>query len=334
MNNISQNFCRLIAQGKISFPNNQYWNNGGAVVTTTFVCVELSCELGFSILCSDSIFIKLNDENNAEILMDPGGLRYIANSTSRIYVRSAQDRVDVDVKIWSNIDLTEQLTCDRLEELIKIVEAIEIPTTIEVSNFPASIQVSNFPASIQVSNFPAIPTSIQVSNFPASIQVSNFPAIPTSIQVSNFPAFALDNTLLSSNTLLTNIYNAILGLGVGMRYVNRGDPVNFDKTFADFTLNWNWQDLDLSALIPIEAASHLVHLRVQLVASDSTSYIRFRTKGNVNIINIAELNSPVAGEEIESDFEIECDINRKIQYYGSVPNITALNLTVLGWWRS
>ena len=313
MNNISQNFCRLIAQGKISFPNNQYWNNGGAVVTTTFVCVELSCELGFSILCSDSIFIKLNDENNAEILMDPGGLRYIANSTSRIYVRSAQDRVDVDVKIWSNIDLTEQLTCDRLEELIKIVEAIEIPTTIEVSNFPASIQVSNFPA---------------------SIQVSNFPAIPTSIQVSNFPAFALDNTLLSSNTLLTNIYNAILGLGVGMRYVNRGDPVNFDKTFADFTLNWNWQDLDLSALIPIEAASHLVHLRVQLVASDSTSYIRFRTKGNVNIINIAELNSPVAGEEIESDFEIECDINRKIQYYGSVPNITALNLTVLGWWRS
>jgi hypothetical protein len=124
MNNIPQIFARWISQGNIKFPNNQYWNNAGVGVGNGWVLCELNCELGFSIKTDIDCQIKINDENNGVIDITPGGLRYIANSTSRIYIRSKDIRLVVNVEIWSNIDLTSQLTCDRLETIIDGLDSL------------------------------------------------------------------------------------------------------------------------------------------------------------------------------------------------------------------
>ena len=75
----------------------------------------------------------------------------------------------------------------------------------------------------------------------------------------------------------------------GVKYVDRGDPANFDFDTGAFTDDNTWRELDLSSIIGVGVKT--VHLRVRFASDSSGVSLAFRKKGNTNIKNIFHLYS-------------------------------------------
>jgi len=122
-----------------------------------------------------------------------------------------------------------------------------------------------------------------------------------------------------------------LGGSTGIdHYVDRGDPVGWDKGVGDFTTDGTWRDLDLSAIVP--AGVRTIHIHCVMNDDVATSEILFREKGNANEVNY--LGGPCIVANIWRDIDgiVSCDANRVIQYKGSNVAFAAINLTIRGWW--
>lgn len=113
-------------------------------------------------------------------------------------------------------------------------------------------------------------------------------------------------------------------------FVNRGDPVAADYATGDFIKNSTWQDLDLSAIVPVNAHGILFAVVVQATAVNHSFLLR--PNGNANTTNSSHIRSVVANLRHAADFACPCDSDRKVEYLASVNPWTILNLTVKGWW--
>lgn len=109
---------------------------------------------------------------------------------------------------------------------------------------------------------------------------------------------------------------------------DRGDPAAVDITQATMTLNNAWQDLDLSAIVPADAA--WVLLRVQIQDATPGLTLHFRKDGNANAFAIPGIVVQVNGVSNEAEILVPCSAARVIEYRGSAA-IATVNIVVLGW---
>jgi len=109
---------------------------------------------------------------------------------------------------------------------------------------------------------------------------------------------------------------------------DRGDPAAFDVTQATMTMNNTWQNLDLSAVVPADAAWIL--LRVQISDPTVSDNLYFRKDGNANAIGTPGLVQQVANVINEAEILVPCSAARIIEYKANAV-FTVINIVVLGW---
>jgi len=115
-----------------------------------------------------------------------------------------------------------------------------------------------------------------------------------------------------------------------MKYVDRGDPAAADFATGAFTMDGAWHDLDLSAIVPVAGASHLVHFRVTLFDSTAGEALKFRKNGNANTQNIVQTITQEPSKSIDFDVWCMVDANRVMEY-NTAFSIMAISFVVRGW---
>lgn len=113
-------------------------------------------------------------------------------------------------------------------------------------------------------------------------------------------------------------------------FVDRGDPANADYNWAALEHNPNWNDLDLSAIVPDGAKAVLLVIGFCAISPGRTAM--FRKKGNFNVSNLSELSTQLESVYIYADIVVPCSWNRKIQYKTDFFDVSGLYITVKGWW--
>lgn len=131
-------------------------------------------------------------------------------------------------------------------------------------------------------------------------------------------------------------YSPSLGIQVleaGMKYVDRGDPAVSDFAIGDLTLDSGWHSLDLSGIIPVAGASHMVHIVVEVVAPEALDHIHFRKNGNSNVRNISTTSPQIPnGITRTTDMWVMCDAGRKVAYMGnSDMGFASVSIVIRGW---
>ena len=116
----------------------------------------------------------------------------------------------------------------------------------------------------------------------------------------------------------------------GMNFIDRGDANAIDFTAGDFTIDASWYDLDLSSIVPNGAKAVL--LRCYTTLASGVFFMTFRTKGNVNEINVAGIGETDIGGLQSNDLIVFCNVNRIIQYMGFKTGVAWFNVTIGGWW--
>jgi hypothetical protein len=119
-----------------------------------------------------------------------------------------------------------------------------------------------------------------------------------------------------------------------MIYIDRGDPTGYDFTLPNFTIDTNWHDLDLSAIVPAEGANHLVHIKCNISNNTAGIFFQLRKKGNTEVFNSATQRIQVADIQTNMNVFVMCDNNRIIQYQGVSSVFTSINFVVRGWFES
>lgn len=127
-------------------------------------------------------------------------------------------------------------------------------------------------------------------------------------------------------------WGPILSTDIGKRdaYVHRGDPNDWDFDTADFTIDDNWHELDLSAIVPENAKA--VHLLVVINNSIAAKFINFRHTSQANVSNLVSCKVKVADISDWFDIVQALDSDRKIDYYVSTVGWTFIGIVVRGWW--
>lgn len=113
-----------------------------------------------------------------------------------------------------------------------------------------------------------------------------------------------------------------------MIYVDRGYVHQPDFTAFTLTLDSSWHELDLSDIVPPEAAGKLIHLKAKLSGLPPVHLFIFRTIGDGE--NNIELTIHSEDQPNTIDALTVCNAQRKIEYMG-VADPTILDLTVRGW---
>lgn len=113
-------------------------------------------------------------------------------------------------------------------------------------------------------------------------------------------------------------------------FVDRGDPASKDFTLPNFTTDFTWRDLDLSAIVPEGAKAVL--LRLGINAAVGNAYIFLRTKGNVNEINMSLSRTQYSGLQQDAEPTIPLGEDRVIQYKAKNVTWTVIDCVVKNWW--
>jgi len=114
-------------------------------------------------------------------------------------------------------------------------------------------------------------------------------------------------------------------------YADRGDPAAADFSIgAGLTADGAWNTLDLSSIVPVAAASKLVHLRCRILDNSVETLMMLRKLGNTNEINAKKAVTVVGGDSKYFDAWIMLDGDRKIEYNIEAAMGTA-EITVAGW---
>ena len=115
-----------------------------------------------------------------------------------------------------------------------------------------------------------------------------------------------------------------------LNFVDRGDPATNDVTVGDLTTDGNWNDLDLSGIVPAGAKS----VALRLVISDNIvgQAVKLRKNGNSNSENIVDHRIQIANQVQRHTVIVACDTNRVIEYFASSTVWSAINIVTAGWW--
>lgn len=120
--------------------------------------------------------------------------------------------------------------------------------------------------------------------------------------------------------------------------IDRGDPSSVDFTKSSLTLDGSFRDLDLSSIIPTGAKTAI--LRVTITTSNTAigdgGLLKFRKKGNTNVINSATIDifSQSAITVINGrDILVSLDTGRVLEYTGAEygNGMSSISITVAGW---
>jgi len=117
-------------------------------------------------------------------------------------------------------------------------------------------------------------------------------------------------------------------------YVDRGDPANYDFTKDNLVADGEIHELDLSTIVPEEAAGQLVHLRIVIRATTTNKWLIFTELGKQYSNNSASFTTQ--GVNISNNLcgWVKLDENRKIQYQlDPTATWTYVYITVRGWFK-
>ncbi len=112
-------------------------------------------------------------------------------------------------------------------------------------------------------------------------------------------------------------------------YNDRGDPVSSDFTETDLTLDGNWNDLNLSSIVP--AGAKCINLHTDIEDSHKGHGLEFRKNGNSNSAVHTSCLAPANNAEMHCVSPIACDSSRIIEYR-SIVSADSITITVNGWW--
>lgn len=119
------------------------------------------------------------------------------------------------------------------------------------------------------------------------------------------------------------------GLSGGLQFVDRGDIAAHDYVKTDFTIDSNWNDKDLSSIVPPGTA--LVQFLVVAQNADQGPTTMWRPNGYSNAINIMRTTSPSSNTILYARFWMPVDANRVIEYNIYNTSWTLVNMSVIGW---
>jgi len=115
----------------------------------------------------------------------------------------------------------------------------------------------------------------------------------------------------------------------GQKYVDRGNVDALDFVVGDLTTDWTWRDLDLSAIVPVNAIA--VHI-VAIVRDDNAiSNFQFRKNGFTTEINISRIATQSNLASMYMDVIQPCDADRVIEYRATNTTFSTISIYVRGW---
>ena len=120
--------------------------------------------------------------------------------------------------------------------------------------------------------------------------------------------------------------------GIDMKYVDIGDPSAYNWSEATLTLNGSWHDLDLSSIVPLAGASHLVHFKLMIKDTTVGRSILFRTKGKSYNTVCPGAYVQVANQYKIVMFSIPCNSSRVIEYQATSAAWSNVYLAIVGYW--
>jgi len=141
-----------------------------------------------------------------------------------------------------------------------------------------------------------------------------------------------DSAVASTETVLSDATSDAYSLataGYGT-FVDRGDPASEDFTVGDFTTDYTWRDLSLSAIVP--AGAKAVLLRAAVRDNLVNQIFEFRKNGNTNDRVRALIRTQVADISNDLDLICACDEDRIVEYRGLNTTFTVISVVVKGWW--
>ncbi len=115
----------------------------------------------------------------------------------------------------------------------------------------------------------------------------------------------------------------------GTGLADRGDNAAWDFDEDDLTEDGNWNDLDLSSIVPSGATAVLLGVDITDDAVGST--ILLRKNGNSNEVNMGIVRTQIAGVERSADRIVFCDVNQVIEYQATAVVWSSILFTVRGW---
>ncbi len=131
-------------------------------------------------------------------------------------------------------------------------------------------------------------------------------------------------------TFAHNTFKFTEGLGAPVHgYVDRGDPAAVDFDQDDLTLDGNWHDLDLSAIVPFGAKA--VNLHMDVSDTHRGHGLELRKNGNVNEAVHLVCLAPINNSDSHCISVIACDRSRRLEYR-VVTSADSAIITVNGWW--
>lgn len=127
---------------------------------------------------------------------------------------------------------------------------------------------------------------------------------------------------------------------MGWRYVDRGDPSNYDIRFGYDPENWvpiqdaEFHDLDFSGVVPLEAKK--VRLNVVVRADNQLRTFEIRRPDQQYMYNVNAITTQVGGVHIRGQWEVMVDSTRILKYYCTRAStgyqFNMICITVEGWW--
>ncbi|GAI54072.1 unnamed protein product [marine sediment metagenome] len=113
-------------------------------------------------------------------------------------------------------------------------------------------------------------------------------------------------------------------------YHDRGPSVGNDFTEADLTQDGNWNELDLSAIVP--AGAKAVNLHSTAIDPNIGKAIYMRPAGDTTIIGTCTLRNQVANVSIGFYVPMSLSTGRKIEYKSAAPGYAGVTMKIRGWW--
>lgn len=109
----------------------------------------------------------------------------------------------------------------------------------------------------------------------------------------------------------------------GLQCIDRGDIDTVDfSNIGNMTIDGNWHDMDWSSLVP--AGTKYIDCMIQHTGPTVSDNIRFRRKGNANLVNSAFIiNRTVNLMEFEV-VRIQLNSDRIAEYNGTQTTLLAL----------
>lgn len=128
---------------------------------------------------------------------------------------------------------------------------------------------------------------------------------------------------------LIDILKAWIPDNVG--YIDRGSISTADFTLVDFTIDGYFHDLDLSAIVPVNA--RLVLMRVTLlVPPPGWRFAKWKPSFHVGTSNQSATPAQIPYNTWCYDILVAMNEDQKISYNMDNGTWSAINLYIRGWW--